>query len=62
MVAASTLRRQMEATISNRVPSALTRSRTIRQVAAGLQAVDELLEGGLPLGAITEMRHSGKER
>jgi recombination protein RecA len=57
MVAASTLRRQIEATLSNRVPSALTpRSRTTRQVAAtGLQGVDELLEGGLPLGAITEI-------
>jgi recombination protein RecA len=57
MVAAYTLRRQIEATLSSRVPSALTpRSQTIRQVAAtGLQGIDELLEGGLPLGAITEI-------
>jgi recombination protein RecA len=57
MPSASTLRRQIEATLANRIPSALTPApRTIRPVAAtGIQAVDELLQGGLPLGAITEV-------
>jgi recombination protein RecA len=57
MSSAVTLRRQIEATLANRIPSALTPAqRTIRPVAStGIQAVDDLLEGGLPLGAITEV-------
>lgn len=57
MFSASTLRRQIEATLANRIPSALTPApKAIRPVAAtGIQAVDELLKGGLPLGAITEV-------
>ena len=57
MSSAATLRRQIEANLSNRVPSALTPAqRTMRQVTAtGIQSVDELLEGGLPVGAITEV-------
>jgi recombination protein RecA len=54
---AATLRRQLEANLANRIPSALTPApRTIRPVATtGIQTIDELLEGGLPLGAITEV-------
>lgn len=57
MLPAATLRRQIEASLAHRIPSALTpRLRTIRPVApTGIQVVDELLEGGLPLGAITEV-------
>jgi recombination protein RecA len=57
MSSTTTLRRQIEANLAHRIPSALTPApRTIRPVAAtGIQAVDELLEGGLPLGAITEV-------
>jgi recombination protein RecA len=57
MPAAAILRRQIESNLSNRIPSALTPApRTIRPVAAtGIQSVDDLLEGGLPLGAITEV-------
>src|SRR5471030_2170808 len=57
MPSAVLLRRQIEANLANRIPSALTPApRTIRPVAAtGVQAVDVLLEGGLPLGAITEI-------
>jgi recombination protein RecA len=57
MPTAATLRRQIEASLSQRIPSALTPApRTVRPVAAtGIQAVDELLEGGLPIGAITEV-------
>jgi recombination protein RecA len=57
MPSADMLRHQIEAQLANRIPSALTRaSRTIRPVAAtGIQAVDDLLEGGLPIGAITEV-------
>jgi recombination protein RecA len=57
MLPATTLRHQIEASLAHRIPSALTpRLRTIRPVApTGIQVVDELLEGGLPLGAITEV-------
>lgn len=51
------LRRQIEDALASRIPSALTPApRIIRPVAAtGVQEIDALLEGGLPLGAITEM-------
>jgi recombination protein RecA len=57
MASALTLRAQIEATLANRIPAALTpAARTIRPVATtGISAVDELLDGGLPLGAITEL-------
>jgi recombination protein RecA len=51
------LRRQIEAALADRIPSALTPApRILRPVAStDIPALDELLEGGLPLGAITEM-------
>jgi recombination protein RecA len=51
------LRLQIEAALADRIPSALTPApRLLRPVAStGIPALDELLEGGLPLGAITEM-------
>ena len=51
------IRTQIEAALADRIPSALTPApRIIRPVAAtGISNVNELLEGGLPLGAITEM-------
>src|SRR4051812_24439669 len=57
MSSAAILRRKIEADLANRIPSALTPvPRTIRPVATtGIQTIDELLEGGLPLGAITEV-------
>jgi recombination protein RecA len=57
MLTAATLRHQIEASLAYRIPSALTpRLWTIRPVApTGIEVVDELLEGGLPLGAITEV-------
>jgi recombination protein RecA len=57
MPSAATIRLQVEATLARRIPSALTpRAKIIRPVApSGITALDELLEGGLPLGAITEM-------
>jgi recombination protein RecA len=57
MSTAAVLRNQIEATLANRIPSALTPLvRTIHPVApTGIPAVDELLDGGLPLGAISEV-------
>ena len=57
MSSASLLRAQIEAALADRIPSALTPApRIIRPVSAtGVAEIDALLEGGLPLGAITEM-------
>jgi len=57
MGSAATIRLQIEAALAHRIPSALTpRPRIIRPVApTGITALDELLQGGLPLGAISEM-------
>lgn len=57
MFSPAILRRQIEAALASRIPSALTPApRIIRPVAAtGIPEIDALLEGGLPLGAITEM-------
>ena len=57
MTTAAALRLQIEAALADRIPSALTPApRVIRPVApTGIASVDELLEGGLPLGAITEV-------
>jgi recombination protein RecA len=57
MPSAAALRVQIEAALAGRIPSALTPiSRIIRQVApTGIRNVDELLQGGFPSGAITEI-------
>ncbi|MGD0736794.1 MAG: hypothetical protein ABR976_16810 [Terracidiphilus sp.] len=57
MTSASALRIQIEHALERRFPSALTPvPRTIRETAAaGIPAVDALLEGGLPVGAISEV-------
>ena len=57
MPTASTLRHEIESALAARIPSALTpQPRTIRPVwPTGIAAVDELLRGGLPVGAITEI-------
>jgi hypothetical protein len=57
MSSAATLRLQIEAALASRIPSALSPApRILRPVAAtGVPELDALLEGGLPLGAITEM-------
>lgn len=56
MPSASAIRLQIEAALAHRIPSALTpMPRAIRPVAAtGVKAVDDLLDGGLPIGAISE--------
>jgi recombination protein RecA len=54
---ATAIRTQIEAALANRIPSALTPvQQTIRMVGpTGIASVDALLEGGLPLGTLTEM-------
>lgn len=57
MPTAAILRAEIEASLAQRIPSALTPvQRIIRPVVAtGIQTLDQLLEGGLPVGAITEI-------
>ena len=57
MPSASALRLQIEHALEHRFPAALTPvQRTIRETAAtGIAAVDDLLQGGLPVGAISEI-------
>ena len=56
MSSSAALRFQIERAVEHRFPSALTPvARTIREVAStGVAEVDELLDGGLPVGAISE--------
>jgi hypothetical protein len=57
MSSAHLLRLQIEAALADRIPSALTPApRVIRPTAVtGIPALDAVLGGGLPLGAITEL-------
>jgi hypothetical protein len=57
MTSASALRLQIESTLSHKIPSALTPTpKMMRPVAAtGIKALDDVLRGGLPIGAISEM-------
>lgn len=56
MPSASAIRLQIEANLAHRIPSALTPvAKAIRPVLpTGVAAVDQLLAGGLPVGAISE--------
>ncbi len=57
MSKAAFLRKQIEADLASRIPSALTPvARTVREVqATGIPEVDRALTGGLPVGAICEI-------
>lgn len=57
MPSAAALRLEIERTLEHRFPAALTPApKTIREVApTGIRSVDALLEGGLPVGAISEV-------
>jgi len=57
MSSASAIRLQIESSLAARIPSALTPSpRVVRPVAStGIVALDEVLRGGLPVGAVTEL-------
>jgi RecA/RadA recombinase len=56
MFSAAIIRRQIEAALENKIPSALTPAPKIRNAvhSTGIQALDELLDGGLPQGALSE--------
>ncbi|HEY3705465.1 MAG TPA: recombinase RecA [Terracidiphilus sp.] len=57
MASAATVRRQIELSLEAKFPSALSpAARTVREVAStGVEAADRILEGGLPVGAISEI-------
>ena len=57
MPSASALRKQIELTLESRFPAALTpQPRTFRDTApTGIPQIDALLNGGLPVGAISEL-------
>jgi recombination protein RecA len=57
MPSAATLRDQIEASLAHRIPSALTPlPRTIHPVTTtGIVSIDAILDGGLPVGSITEV-------
>ena len=57
MPQAATLRRQIEEALQDRVPGALTpRPMGVREtVPTGIEALDALLHGGLPIGALAEL-------
>lgn len=57
MTSASIIRRQIEAALEKKIPSALTPAPKIRGAVhpTGIVALDELLNGGLPQGALTEL-------
>jgi recombination protein RecA len=57
MPASAQIRAQIEAALAQRIPSALTpQPRAIHPtVTTGIAAIDELLGGGLPVGAISEI-------
>ena len=57
MPASSTIRTQIEAALAHKIPSALTPApKMIRPMAeTGIESLDNLLQGGLPIGAISEL-------
>jgi hypothetical protein len=57
MTNATMLRRQIEDALADRIPSALTPAPKVRNAvtATGIEALDELLHGGLPQGALSEI-------
>src|ERR1700751_2763165 len=57
MTSASTLRRHIESTLAYKIPSALTPApKMTRPVAVtGIEPLDDVLGGGLPVGAISEL-------
>jgi hypothetical protein len=57
MSSAAIIRLQIESALAQRIPSALTPApRMIRPVSAtGIASLDEMLQGGLPVGAVSEL-------
>src|ERR1700679_2838899 len=57
MPSSATIRVQVESALANKFPSALTpRARMLRPVvSSGITVLDDLVQGGFPVGAMTEL-------
>jgi recombination protein RecA len=57
MATTSTIRTQIEAALAHKIPSALTPApKMIRPLTeTGIESLDDLLQGGLPIGAVSEL-------
>lgn len=57
MLSASAIRIQVESALANKIPSALTPvAKMVRPVvSSGIESLDTLLRGGLPVGAVSEV-------
>jgi recombination protein RecA len=57
MLSSASIQVQVEAALANKFPSALTPpARMVRPVmTTGIEALDDLVQGGLPIGAVTEL-------
>src|SRR5580698_1759536 len=57
MTSAAAIRLQIESALAQKIPSALSPvPRMVRPVAAtGIEALDDVLRGGLPIGAVSEV-------
>src|SRR4051794_23569550 len=57
MPSSATIRVQVESVLANKFPSALTPpARMVRPVVStGIRSLDELVRGGFPVGALTEL-------
>jgi recombination protein RecA len=57
MISSATIRIQVESALAHKFPSALTPpARMVRTVVpTGIAPLDELIQGGLPIGAMTEL-------
>jgi recombination protein RecA len=57
MVSSTAIRLQIESALAQRIPSALTpTAKMVRPTAAtGIEPLDEILRGGLPIGAVSEV-------
>jgi recombination protein RecA len=57
MTSSSSIRLQIETALAQKIPSALTPApKMVRPVAGtGIETLDEILKGGLPIGAISEL-------
>jgi hypothetical protein len=57
MPSATALRRQIEEALAEKIPSALSPAPKVRNAvtATGITALDDLLQGGLPQGAVSEL-------
>lgn len=57
MASAATIRMQVESALAKKIPSALTpQAKMVRPVATtGIEPLDDVLRGGLPIGALSEL-------